>query len=167
MTIWNYKLFASLKNQKFHFTVGQRNSSQKQYRWKWKSFCNRRQKSKVEKFKLADCVPNRTISIDARMVEVYSPKGLSDLDNGGWVGVRGGGRRHSCHLPAVCKIYFIMLHIYEVIRYQCTVQRPNSWTQLGRKSSEFSSLLFTVTSTVLTDFTPPLLPKQKWFKTGW
>jgi hypothetical protein len=35
--------------------------------------------------------------MDARMVEVYSPKGLSDLDNGGWVGVRGGA---SSQLPS-------------------------------------------------------------------
>ncbi len=42
------------------------------------------------------------------------------------------------------------------------IQRPNFWTQLGRKFSEFSTLLITVTAT--NGFPPPL--QQKWFETG-
>jgi hypothetical protein len=64
----------------------------------WRNlFLQLQTKSKVEKFKLADCLSKRTISIDARMVELYSPKGLSDLDNGGWVRGRG---RPSTQLPS-------------------------------------------------------------------
>jgi hypothetical protein len=46
------------------------------------------------------------------------------------------GMNHACQIPNTC------------MSRRCNWdQRPNSWTQLGQKSLEFSSLLFTVTST--------------------
>ncbi len=54
----------------------------------------------------------------------------------------------------------VMQHTHNLHRQQIRVQRPNSRTQWGQKSLEFSSLLFTVASNVLTDITPLPLSKS-------